>query len=348
MQSPSADLPSSMRGSKPADLHVYRRGRPLSRDASPERTGNLRASLRDIDEQRLARALGWFSVALGAVEVMAPHQLGRAIGMKGNASLLRAMGLREIASGVGILTRQKRGWMWSRVAGDAMDLAVLGAAMRSDRSNRTRVAVATAAVAGVTALDMYCSQQMSRNAVGSATRDATNSHEPVREVVIVNATPEACYGMWHDFPNFPRFMHHVESVRETGQGQYHWVVKAPGGGTVEWDSRVTTDEPNRRIAWETLPGAEVENRGSVEFEAAPGARGTIVRVEMSYLRPGGAIGAIGAIAAKVTGNSPAQQVRQDLRRFKQTIETGEIPSTGGQPSGRRGAVYNFMRKASRR
>lgn len=348
-QDSGGNLPPEMRGSAPADLHAYRRGRRMSRDTAPSSSlDNLTASLRNIDEQRLARALGWFSVALGVAEVVAPKQLGRAIGISGKSSLLRAMGLREIASGVGILTQQQRaGWMWSRVAGDAMDLALLSAAMTSDESNRTRVAAATAAVAGVTALDIYCSQQMSRDGASRASADEYDSEdaEPVREMITVNASPEECYRVWRDFPNFPRFMQHVESVRDLGNGQYHWVVKAPGGGSVEWDSRVTADEPDRRLAWETLPGSEVQNSGTVEFEAAPGGRGTIVRVQMSYVPPAGPIG---AVAAKVAGNAPHRQVREDLRHFKQVIETGEIPSTDGQPSGRRGAVYNLFRKASGR
>src|SRR5581483_3751869 len=218
------DLSPDRRGSAPADLHVYRDGRRMSRD-DHSAPGSL------LDEQRLARALGWFSVALGLAEVVAPKQLGRAIGINGKSSMLRAMGLREIASGVGILTQQRPGWMWSRVAGDAMDLALLGAAMASDRSNRTRLAAATAAVAGVAALDIYCSQQMSRNgsvAANDAVRDDMSSNT-VHETITVNASPEACYRMWRDLPRFPRFMRHVEAVRDLGNGQYHWVVKAPGG-----------------------------------------------------------------------------------------------------------------------
>jgi len=347
-QSPT-DLPPAMRGNRPADLHAYRRGRRMA-PRDPQSSGgltNLRSSIGNIDEQRLARALGWFSVALGLAEVVAPRKLSRAIGMNGNENLLRVLGLREIASGVGLLTQQQRaGWMWSRVAGDAMDLAVLGAAMKSDDSNRTRVAAATAAVAGVAALDLYCSQQLWKSSDGADTDEYRNeAREPVHEMVTVNASAEECYRMWRNFTSFPRFMKHVESVTDRGNDQYHWVVKAPGGGTLEWDSRVTADEPNRRLAWETLPGASVANRGNVEFEAAPGDRGTIVRVVMSYVPPAGAIG---AAMAKVSGNSPDHDVREDLRRFKEIIETGEIPTTDGQPAGRRSVVSKLFTKAEKR
>jgi uncharacterized membrane protein len=286
----------------------------------------------------LAVALGWFSVALGVAEVVAPRRLGRAIGVRSSPSLLRAMGLREIASGVGILTGQRRTGLWSRVAGDAVDLALLGQALSSTRSNRARVAAATAAVAGVAALDIYGSVRASRAAAQPATL-RNDAREPVRERVTVAASAQECYRLWRDFPNLPRFMRNVESVQQTGDDQWHWVVKAPGGGTVEWDARVTADEPDRRLAWATLPGAEVQNEGSVTFEPAPGGRGTIVSVAMSYVPPAGALG---AVAAKVTGDSPAQVVAENLRRFKQLVETGEIPTTEGQPAGRRslaGALF---------
>src|SRR2546430_1846601 len=90
-KAPGSDLPPAMRGSAPADLHAYRGGRRLSHDtaAASSAIGNFTASLRNLDEQRLARALGWFSVALGVAEVVAPKQLGRAIGIHGKSNLLR-------------------------------------------------------------------------------------------------------------------------------------------------------------------------------------------------------------------------------------------------------------------
>ena len=82
-------------------------------------------------------------------------------------------------------------------------------------------------------------------------------------------------------------------------------------------------------------------RGSVTFESAPGERGTMVRVEMSYVPPAGAVG---AVVAKITPQSPERQVREDLRRFKQLMETGEVATTTGQSAGKRGAVYNLFKR----
>lgn len=109
------------------------------------------------------RTLGWFSIGLGLAELLAPRGLSKLIGLRDHRPLVRVLGLREITSGVGILTRPRpSGWLWSRVAGDAMDLALLGAAFRSYRGRSVRLAAATAAVAGVALLDVMCSRELSR------------------------------------------------------------------------------------------------------------------------------------------------------------------------------------------
>ena len=345
MQESQQGLPPSLRGSNRAEPRVVRSGRRSANDGGgngtqPERLASSVAdSLKNIDEKRLAQALGWFRVALGVAEVMAPRQLGKAIGFDRHPGFMRAVGLREIASGIGIITQpQQPERLWSRVAGDAVDLALLGVAINSGRSHRGRLVAATAAVAGVAALDIYCNRQLSRH---GASGSDSGSQQPLRERVTVTASPEECYRLWRNVESFPRFMRHVESVQETGGRQSHWRVKAPGGTTVEWDSKITADETNRMLAWESLPGAAIDNRACVRFEPAPGGRGTIVSVEMSYAPPAGRTG---TIAAKLTGEEPQQRVHDDLRRFKQLIETGEIPTTEGQPAGLRGAVLSLLWK----
>lgn len=346
VQQSDHEMPASMRGDAPADLHVYSDGRRMSRNTGSARrkaahmTASIKDTMRNVDQRGLATALGWFSIALGVAELVAPRQLGRAIGFDRNPGLMRAMGLREITAGVGILAtdRRRTPWLWSRVAGDALDIALLGAAMSSGESNRGRLAAATAAVAGVTALDIYASQRATRT---GGQEQAPSPAEPVREMITIAVTPEECYRLWRDVENLPRFMTHLESVQKKDDRTSHWVVKAPGGGTAEWDSEITADEPNAMLAWRSLPGADVENSGSVRFEAAPGGRGTTVRVEMSYVPPAGKLG---AVVAKVSGEEPRQQVREDLRRFKQLLETGEITTTQGQPSGKRSVIYGMFRK----
>ena len=113
----------------------------------------------------LARGLGLFSIALGVAELVAPRSLGRALGREHRAGLLRAYGLREIATGVGILAAaDPTPWIWGRVAGDALDLMTLAPGLSDDNPERANVAAALGTVAAVTLLDLYCAQQLRANA----------------------------------------------------------------------------------------------------------------------------------------------------------------------------------------
>jgi uncharacterized membrane protein len=273
----------------------------------------------------LAHTLGWFSIGLGLAEVMAPRALARLIGVSGEHSmLLRLFGLREMASGVGILTQHRPApWMWGRVGGDALDLACLGAALTSDEAKPGRIAAAMAAVAGVTALDVLCSQQLSQSAPQQGQRAESS--------VTINRAPADLYRFWRDFQNLPRFMPHLSSVRVDTARQSHWVAQGPAGTTVEWDAEITDDRPDALIAWHSLAGADVGHAGSVRFEAAPGGRGTFVRVCMEYHPPGGALG---TVVATLFGEEPGQHIQEGLRRFKQLMEAGETATTAGQPSAR--------------
>jgi uncharacterized membrane protein len=129
------------------------------------------------------------------------------------------------------------------------------------------------------------------------------------------------YAFWRDFKNLPQFMHNVHSVAIRDAEHSHWVIEAPAGKTVEWDSKITEDEPGHLIAWESLEGASVRNSGRVEFLNSPDGRGTVVRVTLTYDPPAGALG---KLIAKMFKKEPKIQARQDLRRFKQLMETGEV------------------------
>jgi uncharacterized membrane protein len=153
----------------------------------------------------------------------------------------------------------------------------------------------------------------------------------VEKSVTVNRSPEELYRFWRNFENLPRFMNHLESVRVTTDNRSHWVAKAPAGRSVEWDAEIYNEKENELIAWRSLEGADVASAGSVHFTAAPGGRGTEVRVVLKYDPPGGVLG---ATIAKLFGEEPSQQIDEDLRRFKQVMETGETLTTTGQPSGR--------------
>jgi uncharacterized membrane protein len=291
--------------------------------------------------ERLAHRLGWFSISLGLAEILAPQLVSRLVGGDGRryTNLVRIYGVRELLSGLAIFGQGARptGAMWSRVAGDAIDIATLVAAGASPRSHRGGVAIAAASVLGVTALDVYCARQLSR------AKDVEPGIRMTRSVV-VNRTPHELYAFWHAFENFPRFMHHVRSVQATGPGMSRWAVDGPAGTTVEWDARVTSDVPNELIAWQSLEGSDVENHGVVRFEPRPGNRGTIVRVDLQYRPPAGRAG---KLVATLFNESPEQQIYDDLHRFKQVVETGEVVRSDGSPEGM-GDVLQQPAQPSRR
>ncbi len=311
----------------PQSLHAHYTG-PLKK----RRTNGANGS------RQLANALGWFSIGIGVAELLAPRAIARASGMTERPLLLRALGVREIASGVGILgQRQPAGWLWTRVAGDAMDLALLGMAARSSSgARRNRVAIAAAAVAGVALLDVLSSVQQ-RSAESASGAAGAN----LEKCITINRSADECYRFWRDFDNFPRFMKHLESVQIIAGNRSHWKAKGPAGSSVEWDAEVTADRPGELLGWHSIEGADVDNAGTVRFEPAPGGRGTIVRVEMQYSPPGGKAG---ALVARLFGENPEQQIDEDLRRFKQLIETGEITTAVGQSSGPRSAMMRLIKK----
>jgi uncharacterized membrane protein len=276
---------------------------------------------------RLTRGLGIASLGLGLAELIAPTQVSRVSGVHRHPIAARGivplLGIRELGHAAGLLPgRQPSRWIWTRVAGDAVDLGLLGRAMADRRSDPTRVAFATGAVAAITALDVY--------AAISTVRFHRRNRLQVQASVTVRKPPEKVYKFWHDFENLPTFMHHLESVEVTGQRTSHWTAKGPGRRRVQWDAEMIEDRPNRLISWHTVDRAKVRNSGVVRFAPAPGDWGTEVRVEMTFSPPAGRLG---AAVAKMFGEHPHQQVRDDLLRFKQVIETGEVTRSEGAPEG---------------
>ncbi len=305
-----------MPGSMDAALDEGRRGFPAMRHG-PSAEDRSRG-----EAGALARALGWFSIGLGLAEFVAPDGVAAFVGVRGQRGLIRGLGLRELVSGLGILSQgQPAPWLRARVAGDVLDLGLLGLALASDHRRRDRIAVAAAMVLGVTALDALAGQRLTRSNGLAFPRPWSG---PVRAIkaVTINRTPREIYGFWRNFENLPRFMTHLDFVRTIDARRSHWRVKGPAGSTLEWDAEITEERPNERIAWRSLEGADVANSGAVSFRAAPGGRGTEVRVELEYQAPGGSLG---AVIASLFGEEPTQKLQADLRTFKALMETGEIP-----------------------
>jgi len=177
-------------------------------------------------------------------------------------------------------------------------------------------------------------------AAGITTARSANEPLHVEKSVTINRPAEDLYRFWHDFANLPRFMKHLESVSISSDRRSHWVVNGPAGRHVEWDAEITEDRPNQLIAWRSLAGAEVDNAGTVRFEPATGGRGTVVRVVIDYRLPAGALG---MAVAQLFGEAPQQQIEGDLRRFKNIMEASEIPTTVGQPAGKRSATGTMLK-----
>jgi uncharacterized membrane protein len=154
----------------------------------------------------------------------------------------------------------------------------------------------------------------------------------VQESVTINRPADELYRFWRSFEHLPSFMEHLVSVRQLDQCRSHWVAKAPAGRTVEWNAEIINEIPGELIGWRTLDGSDVISAGSVRFKPAPGDRGTEVRVRLQYDPPGGKLG---STIAWMFGEEPSQTIREDLRRFKRLMETGEIPTSEGQPRGSR-------------
>ena len=155
-----------------------------------------------------------------------------------------------------------------------------------------------------------------------------DSGDLIGRTVTINAPRQALYAFWRDFRNLPLFMENIESVHVFDERRSHWVVKGPADSTVEWDAVIVEDVPGESIAWSTTDEAEVPNSGRIEFHDTTNGRGTQVTVNIVYDPP---VGKLGKAVAKLFGREPTIQARQDLRRFKQLMETGEIPTSAMNP-----------------
>ena len=314
------------RGTSDAQIAGATRRQPRSRSAATTRTYQQPRTGKSPNET-LSDFLGWFSIGLGLSQVLMPRIVSKICGVENsddNTTVMRALGLRELTSGVGILTQKRpTQWLWSRVAGDVMDLALLGNVARNGENHRGRTGFAIANVLGVLALDVLAAQQ-----VGSSPNEPVEDEQEdgihVRKAITVNKPVEEVYAFWHDFENLPQFMRHLQSVTVTGDGRSHWVAKGPGGKSVQWDAVTTRDVPNELIAWRAEGDADVYNEGEVRFDRAPGGRGTQVHVDLRYEPPGGIAGRVGAKVAKLFRREPGQEVQDDLFAFKQVLEVGEI------------------------
>jgi hypothetical protein len=259
---------------------------------------------------RLARGLGWLSLALGVAKVAAPAALAKAIGIdpRGRTrTVIRILGAREIATGLAALAKPRSSLpLWGRVLGDAMELSLLGVAMRS-RKSTGRLVGAALAVAGITALDVWAARRAGPALPGG----------PAIAAMTINKSPQEVYAFVRKLEQLPQFIDYLESVTERGTIT-RWVAKLPLGGTVSWDTRITEDRPGEVLAWQSVEDSPIQVRGRVTFARAPGRNATEVRFELEL-----GISRIEAIEA-LAKLFVKRQVKASLRRLKQLMETGEV------------------------
>lgn len=183
--------------------------------------------------------------------------------------------------------------------------------------------------------DPPLSAAVAQRDVGDEVAEAQGWREAalVGRTVLINRPRAELYAFWRDFGNLPRFMENVERVEVADARRSHWVIKAPAGRTVEWDSELVEDVPEEVIAWRSIEGADIKNAGRIEFRDNSAGRGTEVTATIVYEPPGGDFG---KLVAKVFQKEPKMQARRELRRFKQLMETGEVSTSQAPDAAPRG------------
>jgi uncharacterized membrane protein len=148
----------------------------------------------------------------------------------------------------------------------------------------------------------------------------------INKTIHIQAPIEEVYTFWANVENFPRFMTHIKEVRHLGEGQSHWVAAGPAGTSVSWDAELTVYEPNRRLAWQSMPGSTIENTGIIHFDPNPDGS-TRVHMRLSYNPPAGAVG---HAVAWLLGRDLKTELDEDLVRLKSLLESGKTRAASGK------------------
>lgn len=156
---------------------------------------------------------------------------------------------------------------------------------------------------------------------------------------VIACTAEKAYQFWRNFENLPRFMRNLESVRITGDRRSEWNAVGRFGKSIHWQAEILDEKPNGWIVWRSLPGSDVDCRGSVHFREMKNGRGTMVTAALQYGPPAGSLGkSIGLLL----GKDAEFMLREDLRRFKALMEGGEVPNVQGQTHGPRSRLHKAL------
>ncbi len=145
----------------------------------------------------------------------------------------------------------------------------------------------------------------------------------VEKSLTINQPVEMLYAFWRDLSNLPTVMTHLQSVEQFDEKRSRWVAEAPLGQTVHWDAEIINERENEMIAWRSVGDNQGDTAGSVHFKPIGHERGTAVTVSLKYDPPAGKLG-VGL--AYLFGDNADKQIDEDLRRFKQMMEAGELPT----------------------
>lgn len=321
MQEKHSVPPNVTKTKAPARAQPRRAGPRASQALAPLGTESRLSAVTDVERARQdgrRSGLAWLSMGLGLAGLLAPRQLARLIGADDESDAttwtLRAVGGRELICGVGLLSgAQPANWAWARLAGDVIDLALIGTALQSKNTRNDRLLAAGAGILGAASWDAYSAWRLQRGS-----RDVAAEGIVVQQAVTIARTPQDVYAFFRDFQNLPSFLSHLDSVR-VDNGHSHWVVRGPLGSNIEWDAEIVEDRPAELIVWRSGPDADVPTQGRVQFRRM--GEDTELEIELRYDPPAGEIG---AAIAKLFGVAPQQQMSSDLRRLKQVLETGEV------------------------
>ena len=261
--------------------------------------------------ERLANGLGWFSIGLGLSELIAPGPMANFIGVRNsgsNRSVLRAYGAREIAAGIAILVQERpSGWLWARVAGDLLDFGSLASSVASSGSSAGRLARSMGAVAGVAALDFYCASHMDRLPQSRMNQDQQSQRASNAAVITIEGSPDDLYRRLHEF---------MRSRADSGESR----IFTSG-------AEISEDPGSHTLRWRARPISGITVAGNVRFEPAPANRGTIVFAELESPSNG----MVARVAGKLLGIAGSELLQNELRKFKQLVETGEIATSDMAP-----------------
>lgn len=221
---------------------------------------------------------------------------------------------------------------WSSAAGGVV-IASQGLRRRDGLGALTALGGAALAAWGAAgALTRPQPRALLRRSGRTLVRALPHAASEIKSAVTINRPREVLYAFWRDFTNLAQLLPQVLEIRPAGERRWHWSVRGPGGATVEWDAELVEERANELLAWRSVGNSDIAHEGTVRFVPAPGERGSEVHVALSLLAPAGRAG---RAVAWLFGEEPGKQVRDGLRRLKQKMETGEVPTITPQPAGGR-------------